>query len=165
MQGNVAIAMGRSKLPTVTDASGQPLFAGDYQFTPGAIAWAREGADVVLLAMGTLVGAATAAADQLRAAGIGAAVGVVAMPLELDDAAMRKASDTPLLVTIEDHSVRSGLGASVAEWLVGHSGDTRLVRLGVEGYSSSGASADLFARAGLDAKSIAARVAEELRGL
>jgi transketolase len=164
MQGNVAIAMGRSKLPTITDAAGQPLFAGAYEFTPGAIAWAREGADVVLLAMGTLAGAAAAAADQLKAAGIGAAVGVVAMPLELDDTAMRRASDAPLLVTVEDHSVRSGLGASVAEWLVEHTAHTRLVRLGVEGYSSSGASADLFARAGLDASSIAERVKKELRG-
>jgi transketolase len=164
MKGNVAIAMGRSKLPTITDAAGQPLFAGAYEFTPGSIAWARGGADVVLLAMGTLVGTATAAADQLNAAGIGVAVGVVATPLELDDAAMHKASEAPLLVTVEDHSVRSGLGASVAEWLVDHAADTRLVRLGVDGYSSSGASADLFARAGLDAKSIAERVEKELHG-
>jgi transketolase len=165
LQGNVAIAMGRSKLPIVADASGRPLFAGDYEFTPGAIVWAREGADAVLLAMGTLVGAATAAADMLGEVGIGTAVGVVAMPLELDDAAMRKASTAPLLVTVEDHSVRSGLGASVAEWLVENRENTRAVRLGVEGYSSSGSSADLFARAGLDAKSIAERIEQELRRL
>ncbi len=75
---------------------------------------------------------------------------------------MREASTCPLIVTVEDHNVRTGLGASVAEWLVENELRTRLVRIGVDRYHSSGASADLLGRAGLDAESIARRVSQEL---
>ena len=117
IQGNVAIAMGRSKLPIILGEDGQPLFGEGYEFAPGEIVWAREGADAVVLAMGTLAGPAVAASDLLRAQGFEVGVGIVATPLELDDSAMRHAADVPLLVTVEDHSVHGGLGSSVADWL------------------------------------------------
>jgi transketolase C-terminal domain/subunit len=68
-----------------------------------------------------------------------------------------------LLFTVEDHSIHTGLGASVALCLSEKGSDTRLVRLGVEGYQPSGASSELFARAGLDSAGIARRIREELR--
>jgi transketolase len=155
--------MGRSKLPTITSADGEPSFAEGYGFAPGEFTWARLGAgQATLLAMGTPVGAAVAASDELRFQGIEVAVGVVATPLELDEDAMRTAVRSSVIVTIEDHSVRSGLGASVADWLARHPVRSRLVTIGVDGYMSSGASADLFARAGLDSASIVARVRAEL---
>jgi transketolase len=64
----------------------------------------------------------------------------------------------PLLITVEDHSVYGGLGSSVANWVAMNEAPARLVKIGVEGYQSSGASADLFARAGLDAEGIAERI-------
>jgi transketolase len=75
---------------------------------------------------------------------------VVSCPLDLDDAAMETLSAAPVIVTVEDHSVRSGLAASVAGWLAARGLPTRLVALGVKGYASSGAPEDLFAAAGLD---------------
>ena len=89
-------------------------------------------------------------------------MGIVACPLHLDDAAMAYAAEAPLIVTVEDHNVRTGLGASVAEWLSEHGCGTRLVRLGVHGYQSSGTARDLFARAGLDAEGIASSIARAL---
>ena len=162
MQGNVAIAMGRSKLPVILAEDGAALFGPGYEFAYGEIVWAREGGDACVLTMGTLAGAAVAAADELRARGIEVEVGIVACPLVLDAAAMRYAAEAPLLVTVEDHSVHTGLGASVALWLAEGGTGTRLVRLGVEGYQSSGAAADLFARIGLDASGMAARIEREL---
>jgi transketolase len=163
LQGNVAVAMGRSKLPIILDDEGEPLFGGDYEFAAGEIVWAREGADGVVLTMGTLAGAAVAASDALREEGFDLEVGIVATPLELDDAAMRYVAEAPLVITVEDHSVRTGLGASVADWLARNAGEARLVTLGVESYQSSGASAELFARVGLDAPGIAERIKRELR--
>jgi transketolase len=154
-QGNVCVAMGRSKLPVIVGEDGEPLFGGDYEFSFGEIVWARGGADVVVLAMGTPAGAAVEAADALAAQGLSVEVGIVACPLELDDAAMAYAAEAPLLVTVEDHNAHTGLGASVALWLAERAAATRLVRLGVEGYQSSGASRDLLASAGLDAEGIA----------
>jgi transketolase len=163
LPGNVAVVMGRSKLPVILDDAASPLFGDAYEFAPGEIVWAREGADAVVLAMGTLAGAAVAASDALRAEGVDVEVGIVATPLELDDAAMRYAAEAPMIVTVEDHSIRTGLGASVAEWLARNGGSARLVTVGVDGYQSSGASAELFARVGLNASGIAERIKRELK--
>jgi transketolase len=163
MEGNICVAVGRSKLPVLLGEDGTPLFGDDYEFAYGEVIWAREGSDVVVLAMGTLAGAAVDAADVLAARGISAEVGIVACPLHLDDAAMSYIAEAPLIVTVEDHNVSSGLGASVAEWLSDRGCGTQLVRLGVDGYQPSETAKELFARAGLDAEGIAASIARALR--
>jgi len=75
---------------------------------------------------------------------------------------MRYAAEAPLIITVEDHNVRTGLGASVADWLASNGGEARLVRLGVDGYQSSGASPDIFARLGLDAAGLASTFRSEI---
>lgn len=163
MPGCVAIAMGRSPLPQLLDEAGRPAFADSYRFRYGAIdVLRRDGADVAVLAMGTLAGAAVDATDILRGQGISAAAAVVSCPLDLDDAVMEQLAAAPVIVTVEDHSVRSGLGASVAGWLASRGLPVRLVALGVRGYASSGTPSDLFAAAGLDRDGIAASVREAL---
>jgi transketolase len=162
MQGNVCVAVGRSKLPVLLRNDGSPLFGDDYEFAYGEIVWARDGGDVVVLTMGTLAGAVVAAADELGGRGVSVEVGIVACPLHLDDAAIAYAAEAPLIVTVEDHNVRTGLGASVAEWLADHGCATRLVRLGVDGYQSSGTAKELFAAAGLDAAGIATSIERAL---
>ncbi len=164
MPGCVAIAMGRSKLPVIVDSAGEPLFAGTYAFEYGAIDVVREGADASLLVMGTPSGAAVSAADALRAEGLHVAVAVASCPLDLDEDAMDRLMQAPLVMTVEDHNVRTGLGASVAEWLALHGRATQLLRLGVDGYRSSGTSRDLYAREGLDAAGIASALRAALRG-
>ncbi len=156
MDGLVAVAMGRSKLPVILGTDGEPFFAGAYGFRYGAIDWPREGTDAVVLAMGTVAGAAVRAADALAADALSIAVGVVSCPLALDDASMGRACGAPLVLTVEDHNVHSGLGLSVAEWLARCRQPLRLVRRGVDGYQSSGAAKELLAGAGLDDAGIAA---------
>lgn len=155
MQGNVCVAMGRSKLPVISSADGSPLFGSDYRFKYGDIVVARGGDGPWVLAMGTVAGAAVAAADALAAAGKGVQVAIVASPLHLDPAFMERAAAGETIVTVEDHSIHTGLGASVAEWLAAHGSGTRLLRLGVDRYHSSGAAPDLLSNAGLDADGIA----------
>lgn len=162
LQGNIALAMGRSKLPVIVGEDGLPLFGPEYEFAYGEIVWAREGDAACVLTMGTLAGAAVAAADALGDEGVAVEVGIVACPLKLDDAAMSYAAEAPLIITVEDHNVRTGLGASVADWLASNGGEARLVRLGVDGYQSSGASADIFARLGLDATGLASTFRREI---
>jgi transketolase len=156
MPGCVAVAMGRSKFPVILDAAGDPAFAGTYRFEYGRIDVVREGADASLLVMGTPAGAAVDAADSVRAAGREVAVAVVSCPLDLDEDVMERLMAAPLVVTVEDHNVRTGLGASVAEWLALHGRSAQLMRLGVDGYRSSGAARDLYAREGLDSAGITA---------
>ena len=162
MQGNVAIAMGRSKLEAIADEHGAPLFGDEREFHYGEIVWAREGADACLLTMGTVAGAAVAAADLLHEEGVEIEVGIVACPLDLDDAAMRYATEAPMLITVEDHNVRTGLGASVALWMADAGASSPLLRVGVDGYETSGESAEVYARVGMDAEGIATRVKKAL---
>ena len=161
MQGNVAIAMGRSKLPVIVTPAGTPLFGADYVFEYGRTEWARRGPDGVVLVMGTLSGAAVAAADLLAEDGVRIAVGIVACPLDLDPEAMVEATEGPWVLCVEDHSWRTGLWASVAEWIAHVGAGVRAVPHGVTGYQSSGAAADLLAAVGLDA----AGIADAVRGL
>ena len=149
--------MGRSKLPVILDESGEPFFGGDYEYRYSSIDVLREGTDAVVLAMGTVSGAAVAASDALRADGVSVAVALISAPLELDDETMRRIVEpVRTVMTVEDHSVRTGLGASVAEWMALAGLGRRLLRLGVDGYRSSGAAAELLRREGLDAEGIAA---------
>lgn len=154
LPGNIAIAMGRSKLPVIM-REGQPLFAGEYSFRYGSIVSARDGADATVLVMGTPTGAAVDAADALSADGIHVSVGIVACPLDLDEQAMHVAAASGLIVCVEDHNPRTGLFASVAEWVATRGLAVRVVARGVGAYESSGAARDLYAAAGLDAVGIA----------
>lgn len=158
MQGNVAVAMGRSKLPVIVDAQGAPLFSGDYVFEYGRIDWAREGTDGCVLVMGTVANAAVEASEKLHAENISVAVGIVSSPLSLDDEAMAIAAALPVVVTVEDHGVGSGLGASVASWMAERTHHAALTSVGVRTYQASGTAHDVMARAGLDADGIAAAV-------
>ena len=156
--GCIAIAMGRSKLPVIAETNGDPTFARDYTFRYGEVEWVRRGVDATILVMGTPSGAAVRAADILARQGIQVGVGIVSSPLELSDDDMRRALEAPVLVTVEDHSVRSGLAATAAVWLALNGRSTHFVRVGVDGYRSSGASQDLLSRNHLDADGIASVV-------
>lgn len=156
--GCVAIAMGRSKLPVILDSNGEPLFGGTYAFEYGRATWARQGGDGVILTMGTVAGAAVEACDLAAEHGMSVGVCIVSSPLDLDDAAMERVVAAPWVLVAEDHAVRSGLAASAAEWIALRGVAARLVPLGVTSYQSSGASDDLYARAGLDTAGIVAKV-------
>lgn len=158
--GCVCLAMGRSKIGIVADRTGEPLFGGEYRFRYGEIVWARSGTDACVLTMGTVAGEAVRAADRLRKeAGVQVAVGIVACPLHLDEAAMREAVRIGRVLTVEDHHVRTGLGASVAEWLALNGVGVRFERLGVDALQPSGPARELLGRLGLDADGIARALA------
>lgn len=160
MPGCVAVTMGRSKVPVILDEAGDPLFGDGYTFKYGEAAWARQGEDGTIIVMGTPSAAAVEASDELRREGVSVGVCVVSAPLDLDCAALEQASGTPWLLVVEDHGWRTGLWASVAEWLVQNTRRVRAVPLGVRGYQSSGPAGELLSRAGLDAAGIAERARE-----
>lgn len=164
LPGCVALAMGRSKLPVILGDDGEPAFGGDHEFAYGEIVWVRRGDAGCVLTNGTVAGAAVQAADTLRAEGIALSVGIAACPLHLDDVAMESAAAHPVIVTVEDHNVHTGLGACVAEWLSDRGASTRLQRHGVSGYQSSGAASELLSRARLDTPGIREVLREALAG-
>jgi transketolase len=102
-------------------------------FELGRAVTLRDGDAATVIAVGPVVPEALRAADLL--AGKGVAVCVLNMhtikPLD-SEAILRAARETPLLITLEEHTVIGGLGGAVAEVLADAGAGTRLKRLGLQ---------------------------------
>lgn len=95
------------------------VHSDDYHFEIGKAARLREGGDVTLITNGTLVIRALEAADLLAQTGIQARVLNMATVKPLDrDAVIAAAVETGRIVTVEEHTIRGGLGSAVAEVVV-----------------------------------------------
>lgn len=161
--GNDFVGMGRSKLPIITNEEGQPFFGNDYTFEYGKSAVLREGVKglptrAVVFSTGTMTHRAVAAWEMLKAEGIAIRVVHVATPLSVEASVVAEAAKVGVVATYEDHIARTGLGGTVADALIDARLNPKLIRLGVEHYQPSGPAEDVFAAAGLDARSLVARI-------
>lgn len=94
------------------------VYDGDYDFQFGKAVSLRDGADVTLVACGTMVAQSLRAAEILAEAGIAASVLNMHTIKPLDGAALlQAAAQTGRLVTVEEHTLIGGLGSAVAEHL------------------------------------------------
>lgn len=130
-------------------------------FELGRLARLRSGSDLALIALGSTVTDAVAAAEQLATDGIEATVAVVESfnPSPHDDLAELLA-DLPFAVTIESHFVDGGLGSLVAEVIAERGLATRLRRCGLDDLprGMTGSLAFLKERFGLSPTAIAGTV-------
>lgn len=151
------VAMGRSKLPTISTPDGKPALA--QEFVPGKWQTLREGDDAVVFAFGTMVYRAVAVSDALKEEGIGLRV-VNASSLKPFDreAIIDAARIVGTLFTYEDHNVHTGLGSIVAGVLGDEGIGARLKRLGVSHYATSGKPDQLFAAQGIAPEDLAQAV-------
>jgi transketolase len=152
--GPVYMRVPRFKVPAVTP-DGAP-------FGPGRSVRLTEGDDATVVATGTMVSRALAAADQLR--GEGVAVRVINMtfvdPLD-EEAVLDAARETAGIVTAEEAMPTGGLGAAVAS-LVAQNQPVPMRILGVDGFAPTGSTEFLLEHFGLTADEIAAAVREIL---
>ena len=104
------------------DRQGWPvLFDDSYEFRIGRSARLCEGADLTIIACGSLLWPALAAADTLAADGISARVVDMATIKPLDeDSVIAAAAETGAIVTAEEHQINGGLGEAVARVVVTH---------------------------------------------
>jgi transketolase len=145
--------IGRIKVPAV-----MPEGRG---FELGRATILRQGSDVTLVAIGTMVARALAAAEQLAGEGYSARVINAASVQPLDEeTVLCAARQTRGIVTIEEAMVRGGLGSAVAE-LVSQKHPTPMRIMGFPGFSPTGNASFLFDHFGLTPSNIA-RVAGEL---
>ncbi|MDD3617817.1 MAG: transketolase [Desulfobulbaceae bacterium] len=161
--GNHFVGMGRSKTPVITDENGGVFFDAEYRFVPGRADWLRRGTDLTIVTYGSLVPAAIEASVILKENGISAGVLNMASLLPIDEAGLVEAASIGPVLTVEDHHVESGLGASAAVVFMDRRLPVAMKRLGVGHYGSSGKPRDLYADQGLDPRSIAS-AAQELLG-
>ena len=120
----------------------------------------REGADVAILAYGTIVGPALAAADALAADGIEATVVNARFAKPLDtERYLALAARVGRVVTVEEHVAAGGFGSAVSELFVERGAKVELEIVGVpDEWVDHGAQKIWRKHFGLDAEGIAAAV-------
>lgn len=117
--------LGKEELPAVTGLEGR--------FEVGAVHSVREGADVVMLAVGPIAHAAVEAAELLSRDGISCEIAIVSClnPVPHDSLAALLGRFR-YAVTVEAHYIVGGLGSMVAEVIATAGIRCRLLRRGVE---------------------------------
>ncbi|MET8976412.1 transketolase C-terminal domain-containing protein [Streptomyces sp. NPDC004539] len=146
----------RFKVPDVTPP--------DAPFAYGRAQVLREGDDVTLVAIGTMVSRALTAAGLLAGQGISARVLNVPFVDPLDEDEIRRAADgTRGLVVAEEATLSGGLGAAVAS-VTGQHRPLPLRLLGVTGFAPTGSAEGLLEHFGLTADGIH-RAARDVLGL
>jgi transketolase len=138
---------------------GEPEVAHNARFETGVAERLAEGGDVALLSYGVLVGQAEAARRLLEEQGIRVALLNLRTLQPLDEAAILAAAERArLMVTLEDHLARGGLGASVAELLCGRRAP-RLLRIDLgERWFRPGLLPDVLAHEGFTGGQVAKRI-------
>lgn len=139
--------LAREALPTITTV--------DMPFEIGQAYVFAKGADVTLIATGTMTYQALVAAEKLYKDGIEAEVIHVPTIKPLDaETILKSVRKTGAVVTVEEGQVNGGLGGAVAE-LVGENFPVPLQRIGMQDhFGESGDPAELLEHFGLDAKHI-----------
>lgn len=127
----------------------------DRRFRPGKAELVRQGGDVTLIACGTTVHLAASAAERLADVSISARVLNFSTLNPLDEEALHEAAATGAIVTVEEASVRGGLGGAVAEFTAAHR-PVPVERVGFPGFLPTGSVDWLFREYGLSPEGIAA---------
>ncbi|MBC7235390.1 MAG: transketolase family protein [Chloroflexi bacterium] len=155
IDGPVYIRLGRYDTPTILPK--------DYRYRLGKAVTLREGRDVTLFACGHMVAPALQAAELLAERQVEATVVNMSTIKPLDiEAVTRAMSETPLIVTIEEHSIIGGLGSAVAEVMAEDGCGGRLIRIGTRDvFGESGTADELLAKHGLTGPAIAERLRRE----
>jgi len=146
-------------------AAGVPIKAAPSLLPIGKAQVLREGKDVALWALGSMVADALALADGLAAAGISATVVNARFAKPLDrELLTAQARSHRLVATLEDHSIVGGFGSAVLETLQEAGVAVPVERIGWPdtfiGHASS--AEDLRARHGLAPADILSRVLTRL---
>ena len=155
VDGPVYLRLGRYPVPDILPP--------DYKFELGKAVTMREGKDLTLIACGHMVNVALQAAEILSQRQIEATVINMSTIKPLDvDAVQRAMTSTPLVVTVEEHSIIGGLGSAVAEVMAEDGCGARLIRLGTRDvFGESGLADELLALHGLTGEAIAAKLRHE----
>ena len=152
--GPVFVRISRMAVPALERPEGA-------RFEIGKAETLRAGDDAAILANGTMVCRALDAAAALAAQGIAARVVNMSSISPLDQDAVLAAAQTGAIVTVEEGSVRGGLGGAVAE-IVATNMPCRMKILGFPGFLPTGSAEFLMEHYGLTAANIAASVRDLL---
>jgi transketolase len=161
-EGNFAVIMGRSIIPVILNAQDNPVFGNDYEFKYGKMDKIIDGGDVCIISAGNMTVHAIEGAKMLQKDGIKPMLLNVSCPSDIDIEDLKTAAKTGLVITIEDHNVKTGIGTAIGSLLAENNIQTKFKKLGAAFYSSSGKPADLYRIAGLSPEGLYNAVKEIL---
>ena len=145
----VAIIGGRSKMPVLSDKNGAAL-----GFEYGKADYMCEGNDGVIITYGNVVHRAVNASKMLSADGVKIGVLNIPTPAETDREAVLKAAETGLIITYEDHNIKTGISGTIAKILCESGVRCKFICMGVSKYGSSMPPEKLYKEQGLDEESL-----------
>lgn len=127
----------------------------------------REGSDVLMVAIGTMVKTAEEAAEILEKEGIFSTVVNARFAKPLDEELITSlAQEYPLLVALEENAVAGGFGQAVLKTIVSKGVLTPTIILGIKDeFVEHGSIKILLKDLGLDAEGVAERVSNRLLGV
>ena len=160
-RGLVAVRFPRANIPEETLPQRPPKL-----LPIGVAEQLRAGGDVAILALGTMVAPALAAAERLAADGISATVMNARFVAPLDERSITGlAQSVGRIVTVEENVPMGGFGSAVSECLDRHGlSGTPLLRIALpEQFVTHGRRDELLQNVGLDAPGIARKVLEWTR--
>ena len=141
----------------------EDVYTEDCPFEIGKANVLKTGTKAAIIACGEMVHPSLKAAGLLAEKGIDVSVIDMHTIKPLDEAAVIEAAKTGLIVTVEEHSVKGGLGSAVAE-VICQQCPVKMRILGLPDETLySGTNREVFAHYGLTAEGIAACVTEALK--
>lgn len=142
----------------------KPVIDHDTAFEIGRAEMVTYGTDVTILVYGMLLAQALEARDILEREGVSVRLLNIRMPKPVDtDAILRAATETSLLVTLEDHFLTGGLFSIVSETLVRHQVMADVLPLALEErWFKPALLPDVLAYEGFTGPQIAYRIQERL---
>jgi transketolase len=154
MEGPVYLRISRFPVPKLERPAGA-------RFTVGKAETLHQGGDAAIIANGTMVTRALAAAALLESEGLSVRVVNMSSIAPLDIETIEAAGETGAVVTVEEGSVRGGLGGAVAEVLA-TSRPCPMRIMGFPGFLPTGSVEFLFEHFGLTPDGIASAVRDVL---
>lgn len=161
--GNFCLIMGRSIIPVILNEDGEPFFGESYSFRYGKMDIIRKGGDAAIISTGNMLPHALAGWELLKKDGINATLMNVACPSDIDLEDLRLAAKTGLIVTIEDHNVKTGVGTNIGSILAENEITVKFKKMGSTHYNSSGKPDALYELAGLSPRALSETVKKAIR--
>ncbi len=141
----------------------EDVYTADCPFEIGKANVLKTGTKAAIIACGEMVYPSLKAAEILAGNGIDVSVIDMHTIKPLDEEAIIEAAKTGLIITVEEHSVKGGLGSAVAE-VVCEKCPVKMRILGLPDETLySGTNREVFAHYGLTAEGIAESVTEALK--
>lgn len=155
-QTSVYLRLYREPLPVFTDEN--------TPFEIGRANVLKEGKEATVVACGPHVGFCLQAAEEMEKEK-GLSLEIIdnhsLSPMD-EQTLIKSAKKTGAVVTVEDHNIHGGLGSAVAE-VLSENLPTKLVRVGLKGFATTGAYMDVVKEAGISKEDIKRAVLQVTR--